>query len=131
MAKYKIYGVGATLVDTEVVFSVEFLKQNAIEKSVMTLVDESRQAELLKVFRAYKHHLIKKSGGSACNTVTAVANLGAKTFFSCKVAAEDDGKHFAGDLADFGVTFHTDSPEEGVIGKCFVMVTGDAERTKS
>ena len=30
MAKYHIYGIGAALVDTEVVVSDEFLKHNAI-----------------------------------------------------------------------------------------------------
>ena len=42
MKKYQIYGVGAALVDTEVVVSDEFLQKNGIEKGVMTLVDESR-----------------------------------------------------------------------------------------
>ena len=52
MAKYQIYGISAALVDTEVVVSDEFLKQNQIEKGVMTLVSESRQAELLNAFSA-------------------------------------------------------------------------------
>jgi hypothetical protein len=63
MKKYQIYGIGAALVDTEVVVSDEFLKLNAIEKGVMTLVDESRQTELLNAFIADKRHLMKKSGG--------------------------------------------------------------------
>ena len=129
MKKYQIYGIGAALVDTEVVVPDEFLQNNGIEKGVMTLVDEPRQAELLNVFSADKHHLMKKSGGSACNTVIAAANFGARTFFSGKVAADDDGEHFVGDLADSGVSFHTAPPEAGVTGKCLVMVTDDAERT--
>jgi sugar/nucleoside kinase (ribokinase family) len=129
MKKYQIYGTGAALVDTEVVVSDEFLKQNQIEKGVMTHIDEPRQAELLNAFSADKHHLMKKSGGSACNTVIAAANFGSKTFFSGKVAADDDGEHFVGDLADSGVSFHTASPEAGVTGKCLVMITDDAERT--
>jgi len=36
MKKYQIYGIGAALVDTEVVVSDEFLKQNQIEKGVIT-----------------------------------------------------------------------------------------------
>jgi len=95
----------------------------------MTLVDEARQAELLKAFSADQRHLMKKSGGSACNTVIAAANFGSKTFFSGKVAADDDGEHFVGDLAESGVAFHAASPEAGVTGKCLVMVTDDAERT--
>jgi sugar/nucleoside kinase (ribokinase family) len=129
MKKYQIYGVGAALVDTEVVVSDAFLKKNGIEKGVMTLVDELRQAELLDAFTADQHHLMKKSGGSACNTVVAAASLGAKAFFSGKVAADDDGEHFVGDLAESGVAFHAASPEVGVTGKCLVMVTDDAERT--
>ena len=129
MKKYQIYGIGAALVDTEVVVSDEFLQKNGIEKGVMTLVDEPRQAELLNAFTANQHHLMKKSGGSACNTVIAAANFGSNTFFSGKVAADDDGEHFVGDLAESGVAFHAASPEAGVTGKCLVMVTDDAERT--
>ena len=69
MAKYQIYGIGAALVDTEVVVSDEFLKQNQIEKGVMTLVSESRQAELLNAFSADKRHLIKKDSISTSATV--------------------------------------------------------------
>ena len=129
MKKYQIYGIGAALVDTEVVVSDSFLQNNGIAKGVMTLVDEARQAELLNAFSEEQHHLMKKSGGSACNTVIAAANFGAKTFFSGKVAADDDSEYFIGDLADSDVTFHAASPEAGVTGKCLVMVTDDAERT--
>jgi sugar/nucleoside kinase (ribokinase family) len=129
MKKYQIYGIGAALVDTEVVVSDAFLKKNGIEKGIMTLVDERRQAELLNAFASDQHHLMKKSGGSACNTVIAAASFGLKTFFSGKVAADDDGEHFVEDLAESGVAFHAASPEAGVTGKCLVMVTVDAERT--
>ena len=100
MKKYHIYGIGAALVDTEVVVSDAFLQTNGVEKGVMTLVDEPRQDELVNAFSADSHHLIKKSGGSACNTVIAAANFGAKTSFSGKVAADDDGAHFVDNLSD-------------------------------
>ena len=47
MKKYNIYGIGAALVDTEVEVSDEFSGQCSIDKGVMTLVDEARQAELI------------------------------------------------------------------------------------
>ena len=47
MKKYQIYGVGAALVDTEVVVSDEFLAEASIDKGVMTLVDQARQADIL------------------------------------------------------------------------------------
>ena len=47
MKKYDVYGIGAALVDTEVEVSDAFLANAIIDKGVMTLVDEARQAELL------------------------------------------------------------------------------------
>ena len=37
MEKYQIYGIGAELIDTEVVVTDEFLKLNAVERSEPTL----------------------------------------------------------------------------------------------
>ena len=48
MAKYDIYGVGAALVDTEIEVSDQFLLDASIDKGMMTLVDESRQHELMQ-----------------------------------------------------------------------------------
>ena len=41
---------------------------------------------------------MKKSGGSACNTVIAAANFGANTVFSGKVAADAVDTKSAGDM---------------------------------
>ena len=129
MAKYDIYGIGAALVDTEVKVADAFLDQYQIEKGVMTLVDQPRQAELLKALDVSGQTLVRKSGGSACNTVVAAANFGANTLFSGKVAQDDDGACFTKDLADAGVSFYGSKADDAVTGKCLVMVTKDAERT--
>ena len=129
MAKYPIYGIGAALVDTEVVVSDHFIQQQQIEKGVMTLVDQPRQAELLQALSVEGVSPIRKSGGSACNSIVAAASFGASTIFSGKVAADADGKHFANDLAEAGVQFHGQQAHSAVTGKCLVMVTEDAERT--
>ncbi len=47
MSQYHIYGIGAALVDTEIAVNDEELKAFGIDKGVMTLVDESRQHELI------------------------------------------------------------------------------------
>jgi len=129
MAKYQLYGIGAALVDTEVVVSDTFLEQHRIDKAVMTLVDQPRQAELLKALNGEHANLIRSCGGSACNSTVAAASFGASTFFSGKVANDQDGRHFVSDLAKAGVKFHSAKAEDGVTGKCLVMVTDDAERT--
>ena len=129
MASYNIYGIGAALVDTEVEVSDAFLASASIDKGVMTLVDEARQAELLGALASENSHLVRKCGGSVCNSVVAASSLGAKTFFSGKVANDSDGELYINDLQAAGVAFHSAGQESGITGKCLVMVTDDAERT--
>jgi len=136
MKKYQIYGVGAALVDTEVVVTNEFLSTHKIDKGIMTLVDEARQFELLA---ALNSHRVKRScGGSACNTIVAASCFGSTGFYSAKVADDDDGRFFIEDLQATGVDFRdpaasaasaSASAIAGITGKCLVMVTDDAERT--
>jgi sugar/nucleoside kinase (ribokinase family) len=129
MATYNIYGIGAALVDTEVEVSDAFLASAQIGKGVMTLVDEPRQAELLAALASENTQMLRKCGGSVCNSVVAASSLGAKTFFSGKVADDSDGQLYINDLQDAGVEFHGAGQESGITGKCLVMVTDDAERT--
>ena len=95
----------------------------------MTLVDEQRQAALLAALASENTHMLRKCGGSVCNSVVAASSLGAKTFFSGKVADDSDGQLYINDLQDAGVAFHGAGQESGITGKCLVMVTDDAERT--
>jgi len=129
MKKYNIYGIGAALVDTEVEVSDEFLSNAGIDKGVMTLVDEARQAELLESLSAESSAMLRKCGGSVCNSVVAASSLGAQAFFSGKVADDEDGQLYIDDLKGAGVEFHSAGQESGITGKCLVMVTDDAERT--
>jgi len=139
MKKYQIYGVGAALVDTEVVVTNEFLSTHKIDKGIMTLVDEERQFELLAALDS--HHVKRSCGGSACNTIVAASCFGSTGFYSAKVAEDDDGRFFIEDLQATGVDFHyvaanaranasaSASASASITGKCLVMVTDDAERT--
>lgn len=129
MAKYNIYGIGAALVDTEVKVSDGFLADADIQKGLMTLVDEERQAELLSVLALKELPLVRKCGGSVCNSLVAASGLGARAFFSGKVANDSDGKLYIEDLTKAGVEFHAAGQQPGITGKCLVMVTDDAERT--
>jgi len=129
MKKYNIYGIGAALVDTEVEVSDEFLSKASIDKGLMTLVDEARQAVLLGSLSDESNTMLRKCGGSVCNSVVAASSLGAQAFFSGKVADDEDGQLYIDDLREAGVDFHSAGQESGITGKCLVMVTDDAERT--
>lgn len=127
--RYDVYGLGAALVDTEVEVQDEDLKKLGIDKGLMTLVDESRQHELMN---ALKDHLVassRASGGSAANSMIAVSGFGGRAFFSCRVANDENGRFYLNDLARAGIGYRNGTLPEGITGKCLVLITPDAERT--
>jgi sugar/nucleoside kinase (ribokinase family) len=129
MPDYDIYAIGAALVDTEVEVTDSFLIEHSIDKGVMTLVEQPRQAQLVNSLNQTGSKLLKQSGGSACNSVVAASQLGSKAYFGGKIADDDDGRLYADDLTQAGVSHAFSPTDHGVTGKCLVMVTSDAERT--
>lgn len=129
MQNYHVYGLGAALVDTEIEVTDHFLEHAKIEKGLMTLVDEQRQGELLELMQDHLVGSKRSSGGSACNSIIAASYFGAKTFYSCRVANDDNGQFFHHDTQAAGVTTKPSDLPEGTTGKCLVMITPDAERT--
>ena len=128
--KYDIYGIGAALVDTEIEVEDADLKQFGVEKGVMTLVDESRQQELIDLLSDHLVASKRASGGSGANSIIAASGFGAKTFYSCRVANDENGDFYLKDLAEAKVEYHDHNGSgEGTTGKCLVMITPDAERT--
>lgn len=127
--KYDIYGIGNALVDIITEVSEEFVVQNKVEKGLMTLVDEARQAELLSSMKITKENL--QGGGSAANTLVAASQFGAKGFYSCKVANDSEGLFFLNDLKTNGLdtVLTPETLPEGTTGKVLVMTTPDADRT--
>lgn len=127
--KYDVYGVGNALVDFEFEVSDSFLEKLKIQKGFMTLVDQNRQAEIIESLNNSTHK--RTCGGSAANTMIAVAQYGGKSFYSCKVASDETGDFYFKDLMDNGVdtNLSTSSLEAGITGKCLVLVTPDADRT--
>lgn len=130
MRKYDIYGLGAALVDTEIEVNDQDLNEFKVDKGLMTLVDEARQSELLNLLEGHLITASRASGGSAANSIIAAQYFGASTFYSCKVANDDNGQFYLSDLSDAGVAYSEKSvAEDGITGKCLVMITPDAERT--
>ena len=127
--KYDVYAVGNALVDMEFEVQDSFFKEHSIDKGLMTLVDEERQNQLMKALGSGAKK--RQCGGSAANTIIAVSQFGAKSFYSCKVASDDFGDFYFEDLKNSGVdcNLQNQKRENGITGKCLVLVTPDAERT--
>jgi len=131
MKKFDVYAIGNALVDSEYQVSEALLAQAGVEKRHMTLIDAPRRAEILHHMQGLPSH--RTGGGSAGNTIVAVAQFGGKAFYSCRVAEDELGAFYAQDLQDNGVQTnlsHTRAPH-GQTGSCIVMVTPDAERSMS
>lgn len=127
---YHIYGIGNALVDKEFEVSDAFFAEAGIQKGVMTLIDAEQQEQLLQ--QLLRSHPLKKRacGGSAANTIIGASYFGAKTFYTCNVASDEAGDFYVQDLKAAGVDTNMDGErDEGVTGKCLVMITPDAERT--
>ena len=129
MSHYHLYAIGNALVDSEYEVTDEQLRAMGVDKRHMTLIDGARRAELLR--HVTGHTPRRTGGGSAGNTVTAVAQLGGKAFYSCRVADDELRRFYADDLALNGVATnlsHTRA-QHGQTGCCMVFVTPDAERS--
>ena len=129
MKKYNVCGIGNALVDLEFEVTDQFLKEHAVQKGVMTLVDEHTQNRLIKEIN--HSEITKNSGGSAANTMIAVSQFGGKAYYSCKVSNDEYGDIFLRDMADAGIDTNLDEKirQEGTTGKCLVMIAEDADRT--
>lgn len=127
--KYDVFSLGNALVDVEIEVTPAELERLAIEKGVMTLVEQDRHDYLLNELNGNIHH--RASGGSAANSIFALAQLGGKGYHCCKVANDEAGEFYAEDLNQIGVDNNIASLQNnnGTTGKCLVMVTPDADRT--
>lgn len=130
MKKYDVYGIGNALVDSEFEVDDRFFLDAGIEKGFMTLIDEEKQQEVLDLLTE-RYGLRKRAGGgSAANSIYAMSQFGARTFFSCKVANDEAGHFYVKELGAHNVETNLSAErEEGITGRCLVMVTPDAERT--
>jgi sugar/nucleoside kinase (ribokinase family) len=129
MKKFDVYAIGNALVDIEYHATAHKLVELNIDKGVMTLIDEQRQNSLIA--QLGESHESMACGGSAANTIIALAQMGARTHLDCRVSNDMTGQVFARDLHDSGVNSNLDFKPlpAGITGKCLVFVTPDADRT--
>jgi sugar/nucleoside kinase (ribokinase family) len=129
MKQYDIYGIGNALLDMVYEISHETLAELKLDKGTMALINEEQHNHLVEHLQGCKP--VYSCGGSAANTIITAQDLGATTFYSCKVANDTTGKLYYHDLitkkADTNLT--EDNRPDGLTGKCIVLVTPDFERT--
>jgi len=125
-ATLDVVGIGNAIVDVLAHVDDDFIRENGLEKGVMTLIDEA-QAEAIY---AKMGAAMEMSGGSAANTVAGIAALGGKGGFIGRVRNDQLGEIFGHDIRAGGVAYNAAPATDGKsTARCFVFVTPDAERT--
>ncbi len=125
--KYDVYGVGNALVDVQARISDALLEKLGFDKGIMTLVDDQAQAAVLGQLNGTP--LNQCAGGSAANTIVALADFGGTAAFAGKIAGDEIGDFFLNDLRALGVDYRVPRATSGQTGTCAVLITPDAQRT--
>ena len=123
----KIIGIGNALTDVLVKLKDESLLQEMeLPKGSMNLIEVDKRNYLLD--RTEDIEIKITTGGSACNTLLALNELGVHTGFIGKVGNDHYGNFFSNIIRDAGIHSHF-IHEEKPSGTAMVFISPDGERT--
>ncbi|MDR1600995.1 MAG: adenosine kinase [Tannerella sp.] len=123
----KILGIGNALLDVLLMLeSDETLARLGMEKGVMDLIDERRMLEIHRAQAGLKRN--EAPGGSVCNTMRALAALGAEAGYVGKIGSDNAGRFYEQAVRQAGVT-PCFVRVEGISGCSTVLISPDGERT--
>lgn len=125
--KYDVYGLGNAIMDLQLQASDSDLAKFGLEKGSMTLVEPEAQKSLLEHFQGAR--INQASGGSAANTMIALAQLGNVVSYGCVVGDDRYGEDYFNEMDKLGVGLYTEPVAERPTGTCVILIAPDAERT--
>lgn len=123
---YDVFGVGNSLVDIQAQVPDEVIAELGFHRGIMTLVDETVQRRVLAALAGIPFS--RCAGGSAANTIMAVADFGGKAVYAGKVGVNDLGHFFLEDMRNLGVSIDV-APVTGDTGTSVILISPDAQRT--
>jgi sugar/nucleoside kinase (ribokinase family) len=123
---YDVVGIGNAIVDVLAHADDAFLERRGLNKGTMTLIG----AETAEALYSAMGPAIEVSGGSAANSIAALASLGGRGAFIGKIKDDQLGQIFRHDIVSLGIRFATTPAADGPsTGRCLILVTPDAQRT--
>lgn len=123
-----ILGIGNALVDSLVQVNNDLiLKELSLPKGSMQLIDTERYLELQNRMEAYAPK--RTTGGSACNTILAIAHMGGQPGLIGKIGHDEPGRFFAKAFRDQGVKTQMLYDKELPTGVASTFITPDGQRT--
>ncbi len=121
-----VVGIGNAIVDVIANADEAFLIRQGLDKGAMRLIDEATAERLYGEMGAG----LECSGGSAANSMVALASLGGRSAYIGKVKDDVLGRVFAHDIRASGVTYDSRFAADGAAtARCLILVTPDAQRT--
>lgn len=127
MTQKTIVGIGSALVDILVQLEDDQLLDSfQLPKGSMTLVDALLSQKILDSTEGLERSI--ETGGSAANTVRAIAQLGGKTGFIGKISNDKMGHFFKDEFEQFQVTPHLFFSQIPT-GIATTLISPDSERT--
>ena len=126
MDKLQVYGIGNVLIDIVSTASDTELSGLGLDKGIMRLVEGEERQKIVDFIsaRSSEYHC----GGSAPNTIIALAQMGVRAALSGRIGPDDFGRRYEKQLADHGVRSYL-TVGEGNTGSSIILVSPDSERT--
>jgi len=123
---YDVTAVGNAIVDIVAQVEPSIIEQVDLPKGAMSLIELPQSKAIYEKLGV----TTESSGGSAGNTIAALAALGRRAAFIGRVRDDQFGEVYAHDMKAMGATFASTPRSDGEeTGRCMVMVTPDADRT--
>jgi len=122
----KVLGLGNALTDILLNVNDEDVKSLGISKGSMNHISFEQALAIQQQFSSIRKSMI--AGGSASNTVNAIASMGGNAAFIGKLGNDEIGEFFRQDTLRNGVKpqfLHSSL----ISGCCIVLITPDGERT--
>lgn len=124
----KIIGIGNALVDALVQVDNELiLNELGLRKGGMQLLSTERYLEVQKRFATLSP--VRTTGGSACNTLLAFANMGGQPGMIGKVGRDEPAQFLADYYRTHGIDTQLLVDEELPTGVASTVITSDGQRT--
>ncbi|MBQ7210330.1 MAG: adenosine kinase [Paludibacteraceae bacterium] len=122
----KVLGLGNALTDILLQVSDEDVRELGIEKGSMNLININQAQAIQGRFAHVRKTMV--AGGSAANTINAIASMGGKAALIGKIGNDEIGDFYKNDLIKNGaipLLLQSDL----MSGCCTVLITPDGERT--
>jgi sugar/nucleoside kinase (ribokinase family) len=123
----KIIGIGNALLDVLIrIESDKTLEALGLKKGAMDLIDESKMKEIQSNQMGVNRSEVP--GGSVCNSMRSLAELGATVGYAGKIGYDKEGKIYEDEIRKAGVMPYL-VKKEGMTGCSTVLISPDGERT--